>query len=164
MEGQEHECDPDFIYSIGDGEDAYQRLVEAFRINCVAGFAGIILINPLHANFLPFVVLLQGTCNTVTHRMVLDQSNLIKQLYSRHMLPVLRLLVDLASDGDSRRRKLHLLNSKSLEGERYKIDHENFSFSGKIVEKRDRTYVEDLSDQDFIHNGKKLVNHLKHSS
>ena len=56
LEGQEHECDPDFIHNVGDGEDAYQRLVEAFRNNRVAGFARVILINPLHADLPPFVV------------------------------------------------------------------------------------------------------------
>ena len=69
-------------------------------------------------------------------------------------------LVGQSSDGDSRRRKLHLINAAGLNGDRYKLEHENFTHSGKTSENA----VENLSDQDYIHNGKKLINHLKHPS
>ena len=81
-----------------------------------------------------------------------------------HLLDVLGPLVGHASDGDSRRRKLHLANSNSNEGVRYKIKHPNFSYNGKLVKLNNQKFVVDFSDQDFIHNGKKLVNHLMHPS
>ena len=81
-------------------------------------------------------------------------------MYNRHLLPVLGPLVAQSSDGDSRRRKLHLINAAGLNGDRYKLEHENFTHSGKTSENA----VENLSDQDYIYNGKKLINHLKHPS
>ena len=65
-----------------------------------------------------------------------------------------------ASDGDSRRRKLHLFFAKSQDGERYNIGHEHFTFSAK----KTQNGVENLTDEDFIHNAKNLINHLKHPS
>ena len=94
--------------------------------------------------------------------MVRDQWNNIVELYNNHLLDALGPLVGHASDGDSRRCKLHLANSNSNEGVRYRINHPNFSYSGKLVEVNNQKFVVDLSDQDFRHNGKKLVNHLMH--
>ena len=96
--------------------------------------------------------------------MVKGQWDSIKQLYNQHLLDVLGPLVGHASDGDSRRQKLHLANSTSRNGIQYKVNHENFSYIGKLVEVNSKKFVEGLSDQDFIHNGKKLVNHLMHPS
>ena len=73
-------------------------------------------------------------------------------------------LAPYASDGDSRRRKLHLPNSNSNEAVHYQINHPNFSYSGKLVEVTNQKFAANLSDQDFIQNGKKLVNHLMHPS
>ena len=150
-EEENHFCDAAFVHIAGDGDDAYARLVDAYRQNRVAGFAGV-------------VILLQAVYNKFDHQMVENQWNEIKRLYYRHLLPVIGPLVGHASDGDSRRRKLHLANSTSNAGERYRIDHQKFICSGKLVEKEGKHFVEDLSDQDFVHNGKKLVNHLMHPS
>ncbi len=53
-------------------------------------------------------------------------------------------LVGHASDGDSRRRKLILENSTSKLDERYKINHENFSHSGLLVDIACKKFVQDL--------------------
>ena len=71
-------------------------------------------------------------------------------MYDTYLLPVLGPLVGQASDGDSRRRKLHLFFAKSQDGERYNIGHEHFTFSAK----KTQNGVENLTDQDFIHNAK----------
>jgi hypothetical protein len=159
-----HVCDPSFVHVVGDDDQAYERLVQAYRDNKIAGFARVIMINPLHQKIPPLVVLLQATCNTFTHEMVLQQWNEIKALYDQYLLPVLGPLVGHASDGDSRRRKLHLMQSKSNLGQRYGIDHDNFVLSGVLSDDNETQYVENLADQDFIHNGKKLINHLRHAS
>ena len=161
VEGENHQCDPAFVHVIGDDNQAYQRLVDAFRQNRVAGFARVIMINPVHIDLPAFVVLLQATCNKFTHVNVLRQWNMVKELYSEYLLPVIGPLVGQASDGDSRRRKLHLINATSVDGIRYCLDHENFTYSAKRSE---TGAIENLFDQDFIHNAKKLVNHLKHPS
>ena len=163
-EGDDHCCNPAFVHAVGDGEEAYAQFVEAFQNNGVAGFARVILINPVHQDMPPLVVLLQAVCSKFDHQMVKGQWDSIKQLYNQHLLDVLGPLVGHASDGDSRRRKLHLANSTSRNGIRYKVNHENFSYSGKLVDDNGKKFVEDLSDQDFIHNDKKLVNHLMHPS
>ena len=157
QEGENHQRDPAFVHVIGDDDNAYVRLVDAFRNNRIAGFARVILLNPVHQDLPPFVVLLQAVCNKFDHTMVRDQWNNIVELYNNHLLNVLGPLVGHASDGDSRRCKLHLANSNSNEGVHHRINHPNFSYSGKLVEVNNQKFVVDLSDQDFIHNGKKLV-------
>lgn len=84
--------------------------------------------------------------------------------YNKHIYPVLGPLIGHASDGDTRRRKLHLQQSLSRDGDRYRLASANFSMSGKIVHVNGQKILCDLSDQDFVHCGKKLINHLKHSS
>ena len=74
------------------------------------------------------------------------------QLYTRHLLHVLGPLICHASDGDSRRRKLHIENSTSNVVEHYDINHSNFTMSRKIMNTHGKTDVTDLSDQDSIHN------------
>ncbi len=128
------------------------------------GFARVIMLNPLHKDLPPMVVLLQACCNTFTHEIVERQWEQIITLYNRHILPVLGPLVGHASDGDARRRKLHLLKALSRTGERYGLDTPNFLMSGRLVEVAGFKTVCDLADQDYVHNGKKLINHLKHAS
>ena len=163
-EGENHFCDASFVQIVGDGDDAYARLVDAYRRNCVAGFARVIMINPIHYGLPLLVILLQAVYNKFDHKMVKNQWNEIKRLYYCHLLPVIGPPVGHASDGDSLRRKLHLANSTSNAGERYRFDHQNFTYSEKLVEKEEKHFVEDLSDQDFVHNIKKLVNHLMQPS
>lgn len=63
-----------------------------------------------------------------------------------------------ASDGDSRRRKemLPFLLSKPTMDSPYTINHPNFSAAITIEEGQ----PSGMADQDFIHNGKKLINPL----
>ena len=159
-----HKCDPDFVHIIGNDDNSYDELLAAFRNNRMAGFARIVMVNPIHYDLPPMVVLLQANCNKFDASMVREQWDEIKCLYDKHLLPVLGPLVGHAFDGDSRRRKLHLSNSTSPAGERYRIEHENFSHSGRSTLKAGKPGVEDLSDQDFMHNAKKAVNHLLHPS
>ena len=159
-----HRCDPAFVHVLGDDENAYASLKDAFKNNKVAGLARVIMLNPLHRHLPPLVIFLQATCNTFTHDMVKDQWQHVTRLYNEFLLPTLGPLVGHASDGDSRRRKLHLENALCKDGDRYKIDTENFSMSGELVSVGGNRVVCNLSDQDYVHCGKKLINHLKHSS
>ena len=96
--------------------------------------------------------------------MVKNQWDMLKQLHNTHLLNVLGPLVGNGSDREPKRKKLHLLHANSQEGQRYKLDHENFEISGKVAEVNNKRFAENLADQDYIHNAKKLVNHLKHLS
>ena len=60
------------VHVIGD-DNAYVRFRN--RSNRIAGFARVILLNPVHQDLPPFVVLLQAVCNTFDHTMVRDQWN-----------------------------------------------------------------------------------------
>ena len=157
-------CDAEFVDIVGDDDNAYTRLAEAFRQNRVAGFARVIMLDPIHKDIPPFIVLLQAVCNKFDHAMVRDQWNIVIDLYNQYLLNVLGPLVGHSSDGDSRRRKLHLENSTSMRGVRHGIDNENFIFTGRLVQEGGKRFVADLSDQDYVHNAKKLVNHLMHPS
>ena len=82
--------------------------------------------------------------------------------------PILGPDIGKSSDGDGRRRKLMLNQSSDVnEGQRYKpvpID-EGFLFSANITQNSEGEFViNNLSDQDYIHNHKKLDNQLDYVS
>lgn len=60
-----------------------------------------------------------------------------------------------ANGGDSRRRQLMLAEYKSTEGQRLKVDWHSWVFSATLDFARNAS---GLHDQDFIHNGKRLIN------
>ena len=155
-----HKCDRSFAHVVGDDSKAYDRLCEAFSSNKVAGHARVIMLNPVHEDIPALVVLLQATCNTFTHFDVQQQWREIRDLYHTHMQEILGPLVGHASDGDSRQRKLQLIDATSKEGERYEINNENFAYSAL----KGTFGPENLADRDFIHNAKKLINSLRHAS
>ena len=51
--GANHECEPAFVHVVGDDDDAYGRLIEAYRTYKVGGFAWVIMLNPVHQYFPP---------------------------------------------------------------------------------------------------------------
>jgi hypothetical protein len=89
------------------------------------------------------------------------------QFYDTHLKDVLGPLTGRSSDGDSRRRKLMLRRAVSRESDRYWPipEDEGFVFSYSKINSNDGTFtVSDIHDQDYVHNIKKLVNHLFHAS
>jgi hypothetical protein len=62
-----------------------------------------------------------------------------------------------ASDGDSRKRQLMLNSYTCVDGQRYGISWPGWVMSGTVIASGQ---VQGLHDQDFIHNGKKLINPL----
>ena len=61
--GVNHECKGDFVLKVGNNDDAYERISDAFKENVVAGYARVILINPIRKDLPPLVALLQAICN-----------------------------------------------------------------------------------------------------
>ena len=113
--GPSHECDPAFVHVIGDEDDAYNRLQGAFKDNKIAGYACVIMLNPIHKDIPPIVVLLQACCNKFTHDMVKQQLEAITNLYNKHLLPILGLLVGNASDDHSRRMQKAIRQKKEVD-------------------------------------------------
>ena len=66
-------------------------------------------------------------------------------------------IIGRASDGDSRRRQLILEDYKCKEGTRFGVDWLGWLLTVRLTEGNS---VSGLYDQDYIHNGKKLVNPL----
>ena len=60
-----------------------------------------------------------------------------------------------ASDGDSRQHQLMLEDYKCSKGTRFGVDWPGWLLTARIV---DGLNVSGLHDQDYVHNGKKLVN------
>ena len=77
-------------------------------------------------------------------------------MWKKHVEKNLGPIVGLSSDGDSRRRQLMLNDHNSTSGLWYQISWEGSSLTGLY----NGCNVIGLHDQDYIHNGKKLVNPL----
>ena len=101
----------------------------------------------------------QATCNRFDHNHVLHQWRKLKELSRNHLEQCLGPAIGNSSDGDSRRRKLHLSQScDSNAEERFEpIPIENGFLSSAAI--RDDGVIHNLSDQDYIHNHKKLDKH-----
>ena len=125
----------------------------------LAPYARVIMVNPLHKDLPQMVLHLQPTCKCFDNNFVLHQWLLFDRLTETFLDPILGPDVGKASVGDSRRRKLHLSQSSdSSGGPRFKpiSINDGFIFSARL----DDQLVKDLSNQDFIHNNKKLDNNL----
>ena len=159
----DHKCQESFTYVVGND---HESLVNFFKNSVIATMARVIIFNPLHIN-LPFMVVFLGcTCNSFDHKYVEEQWKECKKIYGEHFLDVFKApLVGQASDGDSRRKKLMEMNGGKKDGERFRIDSDNFTVSGEI-EKDDKNKIVSLNvpNQDYIHNGKKSTYPLDHAT
>ena len=163
-----HLCEDFYAINVSDDQWAYEQLVEDMNNSKLATMARTIMVNPLHTSLPRIVLHLQATCNTFTHETVLLQWNMYDLLCKEFLDPVLGPGIGNSSDGDSRRRKLFLvLSSDANNGQRFKPVpiSEGFLFSAKLeVDERNELQLRNLSDSDFIHNHKKLDNHLDYVS
>ena len=162
------ECEENFVIFVGNEEDAYERLVEAMNTSKLANYARVIMINPLHERLPRIVLHLQANCNCFTHNTVIHQWLKYDAICNEILDPILGPDIGKSSDGDGRRRKLMLNQSSDFnEGQRYKpvpID-EGFLFSANTTQNSEGEFViNNLSDQDYIHNHKKLDNQLDYVS
>lgn len=167
LKGAGHICVENCVVKVGDDDRAYKRLVEAFQNYQVATHARVIMINPLH-RYLPRVVLfLQPNCNRFTHNEVLHQWLVLGDLCKAILEPALGPGIGHASDGDSRRRKLMLNQAMSPAAGRYRpvpVDL-GFIMSATIeVSEGGKRVLRDIYDQDSIHNDKKIINPLDHTT
>ncbi|XP_066930769.1 uncharacterized protein [Clytia hemisphaerica] len=120
------------------------------------------MINPIYPGLPKISIFTMVTCNCFDNQMVREQYNYNKEMYEKHIENVLGPVIGISSDGDSRRRKLFIELSTVSTGSRYlPIPREyGFIFSARLEGDK----ISDLCDQDYIHNHKKLINHLDHKA
>ena len=161
-----HRCMPNVTVVIGDGEAGYTRICEAFSSKKKAGYARVILLNPLHPVYPRVTLLLQATCNKFTSDDVKEQWDSIESEYRKNLEAVVGPLIGQSSDGDRRRRKLMLQNMSNDTGDRFRPIPKKlgFTLSARKEVKGDKYIIRDVGDQDCIHQGKKLINPLDHST
>ena len=113
------------------------------------------MVSPLHDKLPRLVLCVSCTCNCFNSQWVKDQWDRIDKLWDKHCKIVVGPIIGHASDGDSRRRQLMLADYKSTDGQRLKVDWPGWVFSAELDSNGNAM---GLHDQDFIHNGKKLIN------
>jgi hypothetical protein len=161
--GENHICEEDFVIKVGEDEQAYHRLQDAFQTCQVATHARVIMINPLHKSLPRIVIFLQANCNRFTHNEVLHQWLVLDTMCEELLGPVLG--PGHASDGDTCRRKLMLNQAIGDQGNRYHPVPLELGFLMSItveITPAGRKIIRDIYDQDSIHNDKKSMNPFDH--
>ena len=166
VKGPNHQCLDHFTIKVGEGEEGYNTIFSAFRNNVIGNYARAIILNPLAPNLPRLPILVMATCNCFNADFVYRQWQEIERLFENELEATLGPLIGHSSDGDSRRRTLMLQLMRSKEGLRFQpIPHDLGFVLSCRKELKGHTYVlRDLGDQDYIHNHKKLLNPLDHSS
>ncbi len=125
--------------------------------------------NPLHPAYPKIPICVMPTCNKYDHKFVWKQYQKAKNLFKEYITPNTKLhLNGTSSDGDVRRHKNYWETSISTSGSRfYPVPREDgfFLTAVMILDADGGGYtLEDLCDEDFIHDVKKLTNLLLHAS
>ena len=128
-------------------------MVDAYENNVKACYLRIIVINPLHENVPSVIVMLQATCNRFTAEDVDVQWTRLRELWQKHLRPVLGVLIGPGSDGDERRFSLQRGMMTSTAGKRYTSAWRGFRLTAMYDEHGD---VIALCAQDSFHCSKKL--------
>ena len=166
IKGANHQCLDQFTVRVRDGEEGYNTIFSAFRNNVIGNYARAIILNPLLPNLPRLPILIMPTCNRFDTEFVHRQWQDIERLFEGELEATLGPLIGHSSDGDSRRRKIMLQLMRSREGLRFQPIPQDLGFvlSCRKEIKGESYVIRDLGDQDYIHNHKKLLNPLDHSS
>jgi hypothetical protein len=156
-EKENHVCISTFKPQVGNGESGYSSIVDSFRMNVKGSFARVIMVNPLHDKLPKLVLVVSCTCNRFNSSWVRNQWETIDTLWQDSCGLVIGPIIGHSSDGDSRRRQLMVEDYCNKVGFRYEIPWEGWSLSCEWL---GENKIKGLHDQDFIHNGKKLINPL----
>lgn len=155
---------------MGDGEVGFNNIADAFDNYVVAHQARCFIVNALVASFPRLCIVATGTCNKFDATWVREQWNQVASLWTVNCLELVGPLLGHASDGDSRRRKLMLedYSGRGIPGTRQNLEWEGWQLTHSLTtvgaEPGALVHAYGLHDQDFIHNGKKLVNPLDSTS
>ena len=80
------------------------------------------MVSLLHDKLPRLVLCVSYTCNCFDSQWVYKQWTRINQLWEKHCKVVVGPIIGHASDGDSRRRQIMLVDYKSIERQRFKLD------------------------------------------
>ena len=90
--GADHKCLDYFTVVVGNGEQGYNTIVNAFNEYKIGPFARAIILNPLHPKLPRIPVLIMPTCNRFDHEFVFRQWQTVERLLrkgnSRHCRPL----------------------------------------------------------------------------
>ena len=167
QKGPEHKCIPGYHMVLGNDEHSYERLTEFFQTSVIAHNAHVSILNPLHPKLPSVAIFLMATCNTFTHQDSLSLWQDIEARYLEHVFPAIHCpLASRGSDGDSRRRKAMEIKAYGNHNEiPYTVDCDTFTVSGDLKkDDQGNVYSVGISNQDYIHCGKKLTYPLDHAS
>jgi hypothetical protein len=142
---------------VGVGDKGYNMIVDSFRSDKMGTFARVIVVNPLHVKLPRLVLSLSCTYNCFDSEWVKEQWKRIEELWQVECECAIGPIIGHSSDGDLRRRQLMLSGYTCADGQRYGISWPGWVMSGTVIASGQ---VQGLHDQDFIHNGKKLINPL----
>ena len=163
-----HACVPtgDYSHAIQDGDEtAYAKLCKWHEESRTGTQARLMVVNPMDEQLPQLPILFVPTCLTFSAEVyVAEQWRLVRQLYDKHLLPVLGPLVsEGASDGASTRRAHHVRHATGELAaglERFTLDAPGFMYHGtaRVGERGEFTEIRIRKDQDYIHAVKKLIN------
>ena len=153
---EEHQCQSHLLVRFGEVDVGYEIIKDSFKNNVIGHYACVIIVNPLHEMFLCLVVVVHPTCNRFNANFVYQKWEKVESMWKKHVENNLGPIAGHSSDGDSRRRQLMLKDYSSTSGLRYQIPWEGWT----LTELYNGCNVIGLHDQDYIQNGKKMVNPL----
>jgi hypothetical protein len=153
----DHICISEYKPMVGVEEVGYNKIVDSFRNDKIGSFAHVIVVNPLHVKLPRLVLSVSCTCNCFDTSWVRKQWEKIHSLWLINCDDSVGPIVGHASNGDLRRRQLMLADYISKDGHRFGLKWEGWVMYGMINEEGK---ILNLHDQEFIHNGKKLINPL----
>ena len=161
-----HGCVANHEIPLATGDGAYAALTKQHDAAQTGTRGRVFMICPHDENLPRFPCLWTATCDRFEcNDYVLEQWDLLHTLLDRHLKAVIGRCIDHASDGDPWRRKAMLLYSLPacvLVARQYTLTAcEGFVFTGYA------RYGDDpelFNCQDWIHNGKKMVQCLVHAS
>ena len=82
-ESPSHQCVVDYVHRVGDGDDAYEKLVTFFSKSVISNMARVMIFNPLHIHLPTLVIYLGATCNRFDHKFVDEQWEKCKNIYKK---------------------------------------------------------------------------------
>ena len=80
IDGDDHKCLDDFVVNVGQGQEGYDTIRNAFQNFKIRTYARAILINPINKDLPKIPILIMPTCNRFDHAFVFHQWQLIERL------------------------------------------------------------------------------------
>jgi hypothetical protein len=157
--GEFHQCDVDASVVIGEGDDVYEKILQAHRTQQLAGYLSIAIIVPLCKKLPSIVICAFATCNRFTAEWVRRLWQRIEAGVAQFVSPILGPFEGHGSDGDARRAKLQwedMHQLPKLPG-RFGLDAPSFTMSARID---GDGAITGIHAQDPHHNLGKLYSHF----